>query len=59
MAMPSECPCESGEPCEAEYDGYGIFMFYFCSKCYDKKRSKFRTDIFEQYETDEPIEDDY
>jgi len=59
MAIPNECPCGSGLGCEGVYDGYNIFMFYACSKCYDEKRRKYRADIFERYETDEQIEEDY
>jgi len=59
MPMPRECPCGSGEACEAVYDGYDIFLFYSCSRCYNEKRRKYRTDIFERYETDEQIEEDY
>jgi hypothetical protein len=59
MTQPRQCPCGSGEFPDAVHDGYSIFMFYACSKCYREKRSKYRADIFEAYETDEQIEDDY
>jgi len=59
MAMPRDCPCGSGERCKAVYDGYDIFLFYSCSKCFVEKRRKYRADIFERYECDEPIEEDY
>jgi hypothetical protein len=54
-----ECPCGSGKETEGLLDGYGIFMCYVCDDCRDAKLSKFRPDIFEQYDTDEQIEDDY
>jgi hypothetical protein len=59
MVMPHKCPCGSGEPCKSVYDGYDIFLFYSCSHCYNEKRRKYRADIFERYETDEQIEEDY
>lgn len=54
----TQCPCGSGEWPAAEYDGYGIFLFYACSKCYDEKRSHYRPDIFEAYDCDEPIDEE-
>lgn len=59
MTTPHTCPCGSGEPCWAEQDGYGIFLCYVCDKCREEKLSHFRADIFERYETDEQIEEDY
>jgi len=54
------CHCGSGKERRALYDGYGIFLTYVCDDCYETKRSKYRADIFEQYEADEPIEpEDY
>lgn len=53
---PKECSCQSGEIREAEYDGHGCFLFYCCYKCRERKLSKFRPDIKERYECDEPIE---
>lgn len=50
------CPCGSGEPRHSLYDGHGIFMTFACGKCEKAKVTKFRPDIFEQYECDEPIE---
>jgi hypothetical protein len=54
-----ECPCGSGLEAEAIFDGYDIFMCYVCIKCRKEKIAGFRHDIFEQYETDEQIEEDY
>jgi hypothetical protein len=53
------CPCGSGKEAEALYDGHNIFMTYACDACRKKKIAKFRPDIFEKYETDEQIEEDY
>lgn len=59
MARLEKCPCGSGEYPEQLYDGHGIFMCYVCSKCRKKKVAGYRPDIFEAYDTDEQIEDDY
>ena len=53
------CSCGSGKEAEALYDGYGIFMTYACDVCWEEKIKGFRSDIFERYQTDEQIEDDY
>ena len=50
------CGCNSGEERYEYKDGHGIFLFFACSKCYDQKRSRYRDDIFERYQCDEPIE---
>jgi hypothetical protein len=54
--MPKLCGCNSGEERYECKDGHGIFLFFACSKCYDQKRSRYRDDIFERYQCDEPIE---
>ena len=54
----NDCPCGSGEIPYAIYDGYGIYLSKVCSKCEPKVVSKFRKDIFEAYECDEPIDDE-
>ena len=60
MARPEKCPCGSGLWPEALHDGYGIFMAYACERCKATTLSKFRPDIFQQYDTDgAQIEDDY
>ncbi len=59
MISAQECNCGSGEYKYPEYDGYGIFLCYVCDECRDKKLKGYRKDIFERYETDEQIEDDY
>ena len=56
--MIKECDCGSGLTRYAEYDGYGIFLCYTCVECRKRKLSRYRPDIFERYETDEPIEED-
>ena len=52
------CSCGSGIPRTAQYDGYGIFLTFTCTECYEQKISKFRKDIFTRYKTTEPIEED-
>jgi hypothetical protein len=52
------CPCGSGEPRQAQHDGYGIFLTYTCTKCEAEKMARFRPDIRERYQCDEPIEAD-
>jgi hypothetical protein len=55
---PRACSCGSGNMRRAVYDGYNIFLTFVCDECYERKISKFRPDIFEQYTTEEPIEPD-
>jgi hypothetical protein len=55
---PKPCPCGSGELREAQYDGHGIFLTYTCSQCEGEKMGKYRPDIHERYECDEPIDED-
>ena len=38
------------------YDGYGIELCRVCEKCEEIKLSRYRSDIMERYECDEPIE---
>jgi len=56
MARLEKCPCGSGEWPEIQRDGYNIFLCYTCDKCEEKQMSKYRKDIHERYECDEPIE---
>jgi hypothetical protein len=58
MSRLQECPCGSGEFPEMLQDGHGIFMCYACDKCRAGKVAKFRPDIFEAYECDEPIDEE-
>ena len=53
-----ECDCGSGLQGEQVLDGYGIFLFYGCENCTKHKLSRYRADIMEQYECDEPIEEE-
>ena len=53
-----KCDCKSGEQGYAEYDGWGIFLFYGCDKCRARKLKKYRPDIKQRYDTDEQIEAD-
>tara|TARA_A100001515_G_scaffold120041_1_gene102852 strand:+ start:2731 stop:2964 length:234 start_codon:yes stop_codon:yes gene_type:complete len=39
-------------PAYPQYDGYGIYCGRMCDVCFKRK---FRSDIMERYETDEPI----
>lgn len=57
----NKCDCGSGQERYAVSDARGIFCFYGCEKCEDKKKSKFRPEIFEDnnYEVDEQIDEDY
>ena len=50
------CPCGSGLPRTAQYDGYGIFLCYTCDRCEKKRMAEFRPDIRTRYDTDEQIE---
>lgn len=54
------CPCGSGEQRYELVDARGIFCTFVCSKCEEKKKAKFRPDIFtdSNYWTDEPVEED-
>lgn len=52
------CTCGSGKQRFAKYDGYGIFLTYVCDKCEEEKMKQYRSDIAEQYDTDEPIDID-
>jgi len=56
MPRLQQCPCGSGEMPTAQHDGYGIFLCYTCPKCHEREMGGFRPDIFERYDTDEPIE---
>jgi len=50
------CPCGSGLPRTAQYDGHNIFLCYTCTQCHERRMSGFRPDIHTRYECDEPIE---
>jgi len=55
------CDCGSGLSSEWEYDGQGIPLCRACSKCKQKKLSKYRPEILKRYtqaDVDEPIEPD-
>ena len=58
MPRPQKCPCGSGQFPEALHDCHNIFMCYACDHCKPEKLARFRPDIFEQYECDEPIDED-
>jgi len=53
------CDCGSGEESEWEFDGQGIPLVRACSKCKQKKLSRYRPEILRGYtqaDVDEPIE---
>ena len=54
-----KCECGSNKETEAVYDGYGIYLCRVCEDCRGEKLSKYRRDIFERYDCDEDIDDDY
>lgn len=58
MPRLKQCSCGSGLYPEAQYDGYGIFLCYTCSRCDLEKMRGYRPDIHERYECDEPIEEE-
>lgn len=55
------CNCGSGKPTTTQVDGYGIFLCRTCPSCHATKMRKYRSDIHDRYECDEPVygEDDY
>lgn len=56
-AQRQPCDCGSKEPRYALYDGYNIFLTYVCVKCHARKIARYRSDIMERYECDEPIDE--
>lgn len=53
-----KCSCGSGHEAIAQFDGYGIFMCYICKTCRKERMQRFRRDIMERYDTNEPIEEE-
>lgn len=53
-----ECYCGSGLVRYPLVDGHGIFLCYACEKCEVEKLSRYRPDIMEAYEADEPLEEE-
>jgi len=54
------CGCGSGQDHFPLLDGHGCFLCYACDKCEPEKLKRYRPDIMERYECDEPIEpEDY
>lgn len=51
-----ECTCGSGQESTWELDGYGIPLVKVCDACREDRLRKFRPDIFDRYDCDEPIE---
>jgi hypothetical protein len=52
------CFCNSGQPTEAQFDGYGIFLCYTCERCHVMTMQRYRRDIMERYDACEQIEPD-
>lgn len=52
------CSCGSGEYDEEIFDGHGIYLTRCCDRCRAERLARFRCDIMESYECDEPIEPD-
>ena len=53
----NECSCGSGKFPYPIYDGYGIYLTKVCETCEPEAVSRFREDIFESYDCDEPIDE--
>lgn len=53
-----KCTCESEKESWPVFDGHGIYLCRVCPDCEDDKLSRFRSDIFERYDCDEPIDSD-
>jgi ribosomal protein L40E len=53
------CHCGSGLYPEDIVDGKGIFLCRVCDKCKAQRLKGYRSDIFEDYETEEQIDEDY
>lgn len=53
------CNCGSGKYPEDIHDGHGIFLCRVCDDCKAQRLKGYRSDIFENYDTDEQIDDDY
>ncbi len=55
------CPCGSGKEGFPLSDARGIYCCQICDDCEEKKRAKYRPEIFEDggYEAEEPIDEEY
>jgi hypothetical protein len=54
--MNGTCDCGSGQRAEPQHDGHGIFLCYACPACHARKMARYRPDINERYQAEEPIE---
>lgn len=54
------CPCGSGEYREELHDARGIFCCFYCSKCEEEKKARYRPDVLTDpdYWHDEPIDEE-
>jgi hypothetical protein len=59
--MCERCAPEGDLRAESEvlYDGHGMYLSRVCPACRKQTLAGFRPDIFEHYDTDELIEEDY
>lgn len=57
-ALELGCQCGSGLESEREHDGHGIYLGSFCDECRKERLKGYRSDIFENYECEEPIDED-
>ena len=61
MASNQEAGCTYGTHLQESYwlyDGHGIPLCKVCDACKKEQLKRYRVDIFEPYEADEPIEPD-
>lgn len=42
---------------ESIFDGHGIYLTSICDRCPKDKLDRYRADIFDQYDADEPIDE--
>ena len=56
--QPRKCDCGSNEISTWSSDGYGIPLCRTCPVCHDKKMTRYRLDIQENYEATETIEEE-
>lgn len=58
MTKMSRCNCGSGNESYWEVDGYGIPLCKVCPSCKAEQMKRYRKDINDQYDAEEPISDD-
>jgi len=55
----SDCNCGSKKPAYWLNDGHGIPLCKVCEDCEEKKLKRYRPDILDSYEAEEPIDSDW